>query len=112
MTELQASAVVDAINRMFESNTFSICKVDDCMKVTGAVRTPDYAALSLYHCVDYSKMSRETKDFLFRATMENICNVDDFPAVKMIRKSDIIESAVRVERKPSFFGKLLGVKIQ
>ena len=99
MTEFQARAVVDAINRMFEEHLFSICTVDNCMRITGAVRTADYAALKLYHCCHYSKMSRETKDWLFRATIENVSNVDDFPAVRLINKAEEIETALTIQRK-------------
>lgn len=99
MTEFQAKAVADAVNRMFSSHSFSICTVDDCMKITGAVRSADYDALRLYHCVHYSTMSRDTKDWLFRATIENVSNVDDFPAVRLISKSEEIETALTLEQR-------------
>jgi hypothetical protein len=110
MTEFQTKAVVDAINRMFSSHHFSICVVDECMKVTGAVRNADYRALSLYHCCHYSEMSRETKDFLFRATIENVGNVDDFPKLQLVRKSEEIANALALQdsQRP-FLRRLFGL---
>lgn len=100
MTEFEAKSVIDAINRMFKGTYFNISAVDDCMKVTGAVRTNDYKSMSLYHCVHYSEMDRETKAFLFKATMENVCNVDDFPEIKMAKRSDEIENRLILESQP------------
>ena len=99
MNEFEAKSVIDAINRMFKGAYFDITAVDNCMKVTGAVRTNDYKAMRLYHCVHYSEMDRETKAFLFKATMENVCNVDDFPEIKMAKRSDEIENRLIVEHQ-------------
>jgi hypothetical protein len=100
MTDLQAKAVIDAINEMFKGKHFSICTVDDCMKVTGAVRTSDYDALRLYHCRDFAKMDRETKEYVFKATIENVCNVDAFPEIKLVKPSEAMGQAISVEQKP------------
>ena len=105
MTEFQAKAVVDSINRMFKADHFSICTVDDCMKITGATKTADYDALRLYHCVHFSKMDKQTKEFVFRVSLENVCNCDAFPAVRLIERSDeiageISKSAIECNRVP------------
>ena len=100
MTEFEAKSVIDAINRMFKDRYFSISTVDSCMKVTGSVATSDYNAMRLYHCVNYSAMDKETKSFLFKATMENVCNVDDFPEIKMAKRSDEIQNSLVIEQKP------------
>ena len=108
MTEFEAKSVIDAINRMFKKGHFSICTVDDCMRVTGAVETSDYNAMRLYHCVNYSAMDKETKAFLFKATMENVCNVDDFPEIKMAKRSEEIQSSFVVEQQPTLLKRLFG----
>ena len=99
MTEFEAKSVIAAINRMFKDRCFSICVVRDCMKVTGAVATKELRALELYHCVSYSDMDQETKDMLFRVTLANVCNVDEFPEIEMVNKSDKIEQQLVVERR-------------
>lgn len=110
MTEFSAKAVVESINRMFASHHFSICTVDECMKVTGAVRTSDYPALKLYHCVNYSDMTRDTKDWVFRVTVENVSNVDDFPKLELAKKSDEITTALTLQsNRQSIWKRMLGV---
>jgi len=107
MTEFQAKSVVDAINRMFRGHHFSICKVDDCMKVTGATRTADYDSLRLYHCVNYSEMDDETKDFLFKATLENVCNTSEFPTLHLSPPESKVREMLTVEKRP-FLQRLFG----
>lgn len=99
MTDFEAKSVVEAVNRMFQSQSYSICTVDDCMKITGAVRTAEYDSLRLYHCVSYSTMSSETKERLFRATLENVMNVDDFPVIRLVKKSDEMVNAIALENQ-------------
>lgn len=116
MTEFQAKAVVDAINAMFRGHHFNICTVDSCMKITGAIRSNDYEALRLYHCVNFDKMDRKTKEHVFRTTIELICNVDEFPAIKFVSPSEeigqqLIESQrAETPRRVSFLKRLFGVE--
>lgn len=99
MNEFEAKSVIDTINRMFKSRSFNICTVHDCMDVTGAVRMSTYKTLRLYHCVSYSEMDTDTKQMLFKATMENVCNVDEFPEIKMVKPSDDIQHRMELEHK-------------
>jgi hypothetical protein len=99
MTEFQQRSVVDAINRMFKGTTFFITTVDDCMKVAGATRNGDYDALKLYHCVHFDKMDKETREFVFRATMENVGNCDAFPVVRLVPQSDLMKEQVAIEHQ-------------
>jgi len=110
MTDSQLSAVVDAVNRMFRSTHFSICTVDSCMKVTGAVRTQDYQALTLYHCVNYSEMTRDTREWVFKATVENIGNVDSFPTLSLVKRSEEIASMIEPkESRTPFLNRLFSM---
>ncbi len=108
MTEFEAKAVLDSINRMFKSNHFSICDVDKCMKVTGAVRTSSYRAINLYHCVNFSEMDKETKQFLFKATIENVCNVDEFPEIHLHKPSDTMAGLTVLETRKPLLQRLFG----
>ena len=112
ITPFQAKAVVDAINEMFRnSHYFNICVVDNCMEVTGAKRTADYTALHLYHCRNFSQMDAATKEFVFRATMENVTNIDGFPAVRFVdRREELAEATMKslTAGGRSFFQRLLG----
>ena len=98
MTRFQVKAVVDAINRMFKSNYFDICTVDKCMKIIGSAKTADYDAMHTYHCVNYSAMDRETKDWLFQATIENICNVNNFPEIKLVDPNEEMENLLTINQ--------------
>lgn len=91
MTEQQAKDVVDAIDRMFSGNVFSICTVEDCMKITNATPTKDYSALRLYHSDPFITMDRDTQEWLFRATVEAVCNFDDFAALRLYQTSEETE---------------------
>ena len=67
------------------------------MTITGAVATNEYKVLELYHCVSYSEMDSEIKNMLFRATIENVCNVDEFPEITLTKPSDQIQHQLVVE---------------
>jgi hypothetical protein len=109
MTEFQQKAVVDAINRMFKGTTFYITTVDDCMKVAGAIRNSDYDALKLYHCVHFDKMDKETRDFVFRATMQNVANCDEFPFVRLVSQSDLMKEQMAIDHaKTPWMKRLFG----
>lgn len=117
MTEFQARSVVDSINRMFRGHHFDICTVDSCMRITGAIRSNDYDALRLYHCVHFNTLDQKTKEHIFRSTIEMICNVDEFPAIRFVSRSDDLEQQLiesqRVEsstpRRVPFLKRLFGV---
>ena len=98
MSEFEARAVVDSVNRMFKSNFFYICTVDKCMALTGATRTKDYNALHLYHCVGFDKMSEDVKRFVFKATMDNITNVDSFPEIRLVDPGEQLAEQLRLEK--------------
>jgi len=107
MSPQAPKAVVSALNTMFKGKHFSICVVDDCMKVVGAVRTSEYEVMRLYHCRDFADMDAQTKKWLFEATMQNVMNVDEFPEIQFVHRSSHV-SAIEDQSKPrdSFFSKL------
>ncbi len=96
MTRFEAKAVIAKLDRMFKGRHFCICDVDSLMDVTGATRTSDYKALRLYHCVDYADMDKETKQFVYKAAMENVCNVAAFPEVRLYDPSEETAKALEL----------------
>jgi hypothetical protein len=49
-----------ALKKMLKSGHFSICTIDDILKLTGSVpRGQDYNLLHALHCVDYKDMPPE-----------------------------------------------------
>ena len=51
------------MKHMFEGSHFSICDIDKCLKITGAVpNRKDYEALSALHCVNSSEMSKGLRE--------------------------------------------------
>lgn len=64
MSDFQAEACRLALKKMMDGGHFSICTLDEVLKVTGGVpNSDDYRALRLLHCVDF-------KDFSPRMRME------------------------------------------
>ena len=51
-----------ALRKMFESNRFSICTVDDCLKVAGVIAPKQpYQLLHALHCVEWGAMPPELR---------------------------------------------------
>lgn len=79
ITDFQKQAVILALKKMFNGSHFSICTIDTCLKVTGAVPPKaDYDALHALHCVDWADMPREFRDQVFVKTLE-LFSHSDFP---------------------------------
>jgi hypothetical protein len=70
---------------MFENpkGFFSICTVDNCMKVSGAVPGPKYDVLRLYHCVRFAEMTPQQAEDVFKLTLEVIAG--EQPAVTHVK---------------------------
>lgn len=59
MNTVQIEACKHALAKMMSGGHFSICTVDEILKVTGGVPTKeDYEALRLLHCVNFRDMSQ------------------------------------------------------
>ncbi len=68
-----------ALKKLFNQNSFSICTVDELLKITNTI--PDkatYQLLHAMHCVNYSDMTKEYRDWLFKTTMGLFIS-DGFP---------------------------------
>lgn len=113
MTDFQAQAVVEAINRMFKGTFYDICTVRTCMNVTQATETEDFEALRLYHCMPFRSMSQQLKEQLFLKTIEAVANSEAFPAVRLVLPKDEMKQGLEVvsspEEKPSFIKRVLGI---
>lgn len=60
MNSAQQMAVTCALQKMLEQGHFSICTIDQILKITGGIADKDdYSTLNLLHCVHYDKMPRE-----------------------------------------------------
>lgn len=86
-----------ALKKMFNGQRYSICPVDDVIKMLGIhVNTSLYYKLRCLHCIDFWEMDDELKLFSFNGTLELLWSwtvfiFDDFDEkmVKMLvtRKS-------------------------
>lgn len=74
MNDMAQRAIKSALNKMFgdPKGFFSICTVDNCMKVSGAVPGPKYDVLRLYHCVRFAQMTPQQAEDVFKLTLEVI----------------------------------------
>ena len=71
MDNFQKQAITIALREMFEGSHFSICTVDQCIKVAGVIPpAADYAALSALHCVHWNKMPADFRQQVFVKTLE------------------------------------------
>ena len=107
LTDFKAKAVIDSLNRMFKDKWFCITVVDNCMEVMGATQTSDYGALRLYHCKHFKDMDKKLKNEIYRITLENVTNVDDFPEIQLVNPSEDIDQELLVEKKPSILKRIL-----
>ncbi len=65
LTEIEQLAVATALAKMLGEGFFSICTIDQIVKITGAI--PDqraYHTLRLLHCVNYADMPVQIRDQL------------------------------------------------
>lgn len=82
------------------------------MKITGAIQTQDYRALTLYHCVYFSDMTREVRDWVFKTAVENIGNVDGFPTLALVKRSDeIAATLIETKSRPNLLNRLTGAML-
>lgn len=63
MDQTKRMVAVAALNKLFTSNHFSICTLDDVIDVVGARPAGEsYKLLRALHCIDYAKMEPELRD--------------------------------------------------
>ena len=70
--EIQSTVVKTALLNMFKHNhCFSICVIDNCLKLTKIVPNVDtYNALSALHCIHLDVMDRKTRNWVNEAVYE------------------------------------------
>jgi len=70
MNDFQKEVIIAAMKKMFQGTHFSICDLDKCLKITGAIPDcEDYDALSALHCVNWSNMSPELRQAVYKKTI-------------------------------------------
>ena len=108
MNELKNEACKIALIKLFKDNMFSICVIDNLLKLTNTIPDPEvYKILSVLHCVSYSEMSSDFRKELFKIVMTMFKdNGFDFDEIEKMYKSNIIE--IKPMDNKSFLKKLLG----
>lgn len=65
MNEVTRAFIETALRKMLEQGHFSICTIDNILKLTGGVpNKDDYNHLHVLHCVSFSAMPREVREAL------------------------------------------------
>jgi hypothetical protein len=78
MDELQKMAINCAIRDMMRKGYFSICVIDQILKMTGGIPDKrDYEVLRLLHCINFVDMQPELLRGL-PLIMNRVINADDF----------------------------------
>lgn len=63
MNQTKRLVAVAALNKLFTSNYFSICTLDDVIDIVGARRAGEpYKLLSALHCIHYANMEPELRE--------------------------------------------------
>jgi hypothetical protein len=104
LSGFQKAAIIISLKKMFQGNHFDICVVDEVGKllgISGLMRTADYSALRLMHCINWGTMGAEMSLEVQRKTLD-LLGVNLTPA-------EIVETVPTRENKegPSLWKKLL-----
>ena len=71
MDNFQKQTITIALREMFEGSHFSICTVDQCLKIANVVPpAKEHDALAALHCVHWSKMPADFRQQVFIKTLE------------------------------------------
>lgn len=66
----QLTALKLALKRMFQSSHFSICTIDSCLKLTGAIPNKEvYKIMHTVHCVDFKEMDADFRQWIFEQSI-------------------------------------------
>jgi hypothetical protein len=66
----QLTALKLALKKMFQGNHFSICTIDSCLKLTGAIPNKEvYKIMSTIHCVDFKEMEPDFRQWIFEQSI-------------------------------------------
>lgn len=77
LSEFQKNAVIIALRAMYKGTHFSICTLNDILKMTGKIMLKEnYDALHLLHCVDWSDMGQD----MMRQSFDMIIKALDSPS--------------------------------
>ena len=61
--ETKAMVAITALNKMFDSGSFSICTIDSVAQMLGVIPDAEaYGMLRPLHCVDWQKMPKALRD--------------------------------------------------
>lgn len=79
MTEFQIRAVMAGAERMLNGDHFSICDLDNLVKLTGEgnLSGEDYQALRAVHCVNWGAMGKPLADMVKVKALEHIGITDE-----------------------------------
>ncbi len=65
LPETRRLVVTAALDKLFTENYFSVCTVDNILKILNVSKNSDaYRLLQALHCVDYGAMPKELRDTL------------------------------------------------
>lgn len=75
MSNQKVVALKLALKKMFNEKHFSICVIDSCLKMTGCIPdTEVYKIMSAVHCVSFSDMEEDFRNWLFEESIKMFKN--------------------------------------
>ncbi len=72
VTDADRFMVANIIKDAWSKSYFDITAIDKCLKILELRPSPIYAAMSKYHCVDFSKMPPDYPDKLLGMTLQEL----------------------------------------
>jgi len=108
---VQNEILKTAIKKLFDGGNFDICTIRELLKMTGCIPDAEiYNKMSALHCVNYSSMSKELRDWLYRETLNMFApNGFDKSLIDAVFDNDSNVQIIRLDETPkkNFWQKLL-----
>lgn len=89
---IKERVIKTSLAKMFTDSHFSICTIDDCMKVAEVKAEQEvYNMLHALHCVHWARMDKQTRAWVAEAVVgifcpENYVNLDFLEQIKVEAK--------------------------
>lgn len=118
MDAIQQQVVKTALTKLFTQRHFSICDVDNCLKTARIIPDEtDYQTMRTLHCIDYSAMPIEVRDWLVKTVSDwfdfgsgfDLSWLNEKPKRVIILNAEIIDKKEDSTKKLSWLSRNLRI---
>ena len=110
--EFKIKSVSLIIQKMFDSHRFSICDIDNCLKISRIIPNKDvYNTLNALHCVHWSTMDGDMRKTVMKETLKmfQITDAEEYALRNFSRKEEVSQTLNLLENSGSNKKKFLGI---